>query len=617
MNFILFTLRFALFLFSFLLICPRSFFNEPGSGLDGSWNLALHMAFEKGFIFGRDFIFTYGPLGIVQTRLRVGGVGDLLLASDLFIYGNIFGLGIWALSKVRFTPVWVMIAATSYIASVAMYFMEPAIILFLLSLFYLFLYLGYGTLLLAILAAICGVFVLYVKLNLGLCAFLVLLAGFGWRLILGESFLKVAAHVAASFGVLLISAYYVPVDLPLYIRASLEIASGYNEAMALSKPEFEWLLEPALILWGLFLLFGLLNFKFIFRLTPFVFIYGGVLLSHFLLFKQSFVRADEHVYALFEYAPVLALMLLVLFQRAISAWVLAIGVLSVSSYVSWDRFWPDQPFRKIDEAKSYWASIGREEYIGEFKGKVPIPAQLPSEFTSVIGTSTVDSIPWDIASLYYNNLNYLPRPVIQSYSAYTPYLDGLSALKYASDSGPSFIIFSLDCIDGRYCWFDEMLTKLSILRRYVVRDSRGGKLLLERQSQPKLGVVEDLSDGLGTFGQPISVPPSDDPLIWTPDIRNSPFGTLEKVFFRIAEFRIKLQLEDGSKRSFAGVMPILRGGVLVDRFVGTSEDARMYFNGEREALSRIASITVSSPAGGSFNNEFSYKFSRVVFKKDP
>ncbi|MDB5042564.1 MAG: hypothetical protein JWN27_3290, partial [Candidatus Eremiobacteraeota bacterium] len=43
----------------------------PDSGLDGSWRYLLAIAQERHLVFGRDVIFTYGPLGWLSGRLDV------------------------------------------------------------------------------------------------------------------------------------------------------------------------------------------------------------------------------------------------------------------------------------------------------------------------------------------------------------------------------------------------------------------------------------------------------------------------------------------------------------------------------------------------------------------
>lgn len=41
-----------------------------GFNIDASWHESLVMAIDNGFVFGRDFIFNYGPLGYLNTGDR-------------------------------------------------------------------------------------------------------------------------------------------------------------------------------------------------------------------------------------------------------------------------------------------------------------------------------------------------------------------------------------------------------------------------------------------------------------------------------------------------------------------------------------------------------------------
>jgi hypothetical protein len=51
----------------------------PRTGFDNSWELALNLAAEHGLDYGRDVVFTYGPLGFLSQPLIVpaltGGAG--------------------------------------------------------------------------------------------------------------------------------------------------------------------------------------------------------------------------------------------------------------------------------------------------------------------------------------------------------------------------------------------------------------------------------------------------------------------------------------------------------------------------------------------------------------
>lgn len=92
---------------------------------------------------------------------------------------------------------------------------------------------------------------------------------------------------------------------------------------------------------------------------------------------------------------------------------------------------------------SYWNPLNKSEYsAGIFTGndseKSAADAQLfalPSEITDKIGRKSVDIVPWEIVFPYFNRLNYNPRPVVQSYAAFTPYLINLNYEKYERRNG--------------------------------------------------------------------------------------------------------------------------------------------------------------------------------------
>ena len=50
------------------LVLQTNYTIYPDITLDGSWIRAINMAIHNGLVFGRDFVFTYGPLGFLDTR---------------------------------------------------------------------------------------------------------------------------------------------------------------------------------------------------------------------------------------------------------------------------------------------------------------------------------------------------------------------------------------------------------------------------------------------------------------------------------------------------------------------------------------------------------------------
>jgi len=77
-------------------------------------------------------------------------------------------------------------------------------------------------------------------------------------------------------------------------------------------------------------------------------------------------------------------------------------------------------------------------------------ARLPDEVRRAIGDSHVDLIGYSQGLLHLNGFEHRTRPVIQSYSAYTPFLAERNRAFLATDRAPAFLVASLETVDGRY-----------------------------------------------------------------------------------------------------------------------------------------------------------------------
>src|ERR1700761_3460714 len=86
-------------------------FQTPGPGLDPSWNAGLAMAVDQGLHFGREVVFTYGPLGFLNSRLVwISGLGvaRFLYAAGLYLF---FCVGlVWALRRALPTTAAIVLA---------------------------------------------------------------------------------------------------------------------------------------------------------------------------------------------------------------------------------------------------------------------------------------------------------------------------------------------------------------------------------------------------------------------------------------------------------------------------------------------------------------------------
>src|SRR4051794_2981556 len=66
---------------------------QPQPGLDGSWGIGLDLGLARGLEFGRELIFTYGPLGLTSgPRAVTGGTFALALALAVVLHGLLAAL---------------------------------------------------------------------------------------------------------------------------------------------------------------------------------------------------------------------------------------------------------------------------------------------------------------------------------------------------------------------------------------------------------------------------------------------------------------------------------------------------------------------------------------------
>jgi hypothetical protein len=79
--------------------------------------------------------------------------------------------------------------------------------------------------------------------------------------------------------------------------------------------------------------------------------------------------------------------------------------------------------------------------------------------------------------------NWLPRPVLQGYSAYTPALAQLNARHLAGAAAPRFLVAPLQTIDGRFPMMDDAAIWPQVAARYEVMGRAGKRLVLQRRPE--------------------------------------------------------------------------------------------------------------------------------------
>jgi hypothetical protein len=216
-----------------------------------------------------------------------------------------------------------------------------------------------------------------------------------------------------------------------------------------------------------------------------------------------------------------------------------------------------------------------------------------------------------------NDLNYHPRPLIQSYSAYDAYLDELNYRKYLSGDGPAYILFTYNSIDVRYPLFDETRTKLAMLANYEVVDRSWDYLLLKRLDQPGSLRTEKTQSGSGRLGEPIALPRTPGLQVLKPTIEYSLLGKLRRLLYQPPKLFVTLTLGDGQTKVYRAVTTIVNGGVVVNKYVETNEQADLFISSNGVSNRNVSSVTFHTDAPWAFRTEFDYTNAFVRVQSAP
>jgi hypothetical protein len=241
-----------------------------------------------------------------------------------------------------------------------------------------------------------------------------------------------------------------------------------------------------------------------------------------------------------------------------------------------------QPFRTFAlNVRTYTDPTGYAKQMLELQAAARREAALP-EVRRVVGDSTVDVFGQDQVYALFNELNYHPRPVFQSYMAYNSRLMGLNEDFYLSKAAPHYVLFELAAIDRKFPPLEDACVLRDLLMNYEPGISERHFLLLHRKSSvtPQLSL---LHEGTVRLGESIALGPDEESALWLEiQVRPTRRGWLRRVLFKPPKIRV-VAWSDISKsrrlvRSPASV-PTLAAGFLASPLLLTSEDVLKFRSG--------------------------------------
>lgn len=563
----------------------------PEADLDPSWMFAMNQAVAQGLAIGAEVDFTFGPYASVYTQVYHPQTDALMLFGAACIASGL-AAALWAL---RAHGGWPFAAALVAFLLGAVSMAD--------TVFYACIFVAGVSVLrfaewaeegspprrhaeLALVMLPFGLMPLikgsFLVLALPVC---MLAAGL---LLVNRRYL--AAVVALLVPLVSLPAFWLISGQPLaglsdYFVSMKGTVSGYSEAMALDgdPSEIIYFLIGALLLL-LAICFGaktaILGRAYLLLLT------AGYL---FVVFKAGFVRHDFH--ALTAGASLLAAALAINLIGPNWKTLLSLGAaFAVWLHIDGHYFGPTAPKFSSEMRRHFVALVdgirvraaGGEELDRMYRAQLSNLAQQPA-LPRLEGTTDIYS--FGQSSLFASGNIWSPRPVFQSYAAYTPEAAETNRQHLLGDAAPDNIFFTVQPIDYRFPATEDGPSWPVLLERYMPVSQAGAALVLKRMDGFVSPPSRVLGEGRYRFGEWVDLPSTERLLFAQFDIRPTILGRLAGQAFKPSQLKIEVVLENGMRRAYRLVSGMARSPFLLSPLVDNTRDFSLLY-GAVHQLSR-------------------------------
>ncbi len=619
--------------------------------LDQSWVIAMNEAVARHLRFGKEIIFTFGPYASIYTRFFHPATDRQMVFGSLLI-GLSYVIALLYLARDRkpyLLLILILFLATfpsgdALLLSYAFLLVVCALRFtnsddfnkdanlswwHILTIIAMFSALG-------LLPLIKGSLLVPVSVSVAILCPLLL-----YRFPLKQAVPLLLVPVLATLTFWVIAGQSLS-DFPAFLRGTLLLTSGYTDAMSLP-----WVGWPTMIGYGFVvayltvsavIYFSLIRSTQLSVLSKWLL---GFLCAPFLLvaFKHGFVRTD-HLPLAFNSLVIIILMIGFLYTdkyligSLLISIVLVVGIdfrldpvlirevrqefgagtvarqggkkeilafISKRAIGTFSRITCESTFNTYATA---WEGIrlrlaGSDGLRNRF---VKAMATLGREYPLPALKGSGDIYSYEQAVILASNNAWNPRPVFQSYSAYTPTLAELNEQHLRGASAPDWVLIDLVAVDGRLPSLDDGMSWPALLENYTFV-SFDGQFAFMRRNQ-----VIQTSIALSVIGQEkhktgltVALPEVDGPLFAEVDLKPTLLGKLLIALFKPPQLNIRLNLRNGETRSYRVISNMMATGFILSPLVRNAEEFGFMAVGNRRFLDerKVAAISIAPSYGGS------------------
>lgn len=385
-----------------------------------------------------------------------------------------------------------------------------------------------------------------------------------------------------------------PWNIPAWIRTSLWIASGHNQAMSQEgPPEDEATAFLLLSISGGIALFAALE-----RPRDATRWLSSALFAFatFVAFKAGFTRHGSNAITFFSFAAVAPWFLLppsepgalapfvrpvLIVARLVCAFFALTGMARILGN---PQVVPSQPFvaaiASLEHNPNRLSALAqRQDRLERMRDASAREWALPRT-RAVVGAGRVDHLFFDQGITLLNGLDYRPRPAIQSYVVYTPELARLNADHFVGPGAPDFVLYRHSTLDERLPGLEDGLAQLVVARDYRLVHQEKETLLLAHDPRPEPAREKVLLDRRVELGESVDLTGFEvRTLVAKIDLELSSAGKLRQFLLRAPFVWIQIEFTDGQKRRYRFEPGMARTGFLLTPHVDSTGAAEQFFLG--------------------------------------
>ena len=605
--------------------------------LDSSWRIGLNWGDLLGLEFGKDIVFTYGPAYFLS--------GDVLLNINkaTYLFGNILSIILWFMAILLFVTNITERLKFKDIKSNVLSFVIVVISFF--SLFFIHIELCNLLLILCLLLIfnICikkyskainilwitciGFLLALISLNkfyfVAASLSLIILAVIIFLII--KKYWNIFYLLLSYIGFLLVIWFILEKSLKniiLYFKNGIVISSGYSEYMNFHPAGGDkYIILFAffiLLLWACIFIFGLIKKN---KKIMIYFLLSLPLL--FLIYKEGFTRQDSgHLPIYFSFIIYILIITISIFGKKI--WkifpIFLILIVFSVSYTKIDFNIGSKIPGNCQEIATFSKAF-LPGYDDEYENKLEedkriIRNKKPMDdhiLNLIDAEDKVSVIPWEVYIPYVYDLNWSPRPVFQSYTAYKPGLDDMNSEHFTGDNAPDKIIYRIDSIDERYAIFDEPATFREIIKNYDFFYAGSNEFgVLEKKKGECEFQKEIIISDTANIGEIIELPKIDKGYLFCKmDIKLNLEGKVRNLLYRGDYLYIEFFFNDFKKETV--IKRFIRengqNGFFVSKYIDNIFDLKEVFDCQKDfnSINDIKSIRITA-SNDTYCNEFDIEF---------